>query len=672
MQDKEKEIRKLVDDLNKYSYYYHVLDSPIVSDADYDRDYYKLVDLEKETGIIFPDSPTQRVGDVVMSGFQKREHIVPLYSLDKAQNFEEFDSWANKVLADFPNTTFTVEYKFDGLQLAITYENGLLTQAATRGNGTIGEDITNQIKTIRTVPLSIPYKQKVVVNGEGIMLLSELEKYNKTSNEPLKNARNAVAGSIRNLDTKVTASRNLDFFAYGVPYIEGKKFGTQEELYQFLKDNKFLTADFFVVTKDLNVIHKTIEEIDEKREKLDILIDGLVVKVNEMNTRDFLGYTIRYPKWAIAYKFAPLEVTSVVRDVLWQVGRTGKITPLAIIDPVELAGATVKRATLNSFDDILRKKVGINALVFVRRSNEVIPEILGLAQKLEGFKEIEKPTICPSCGTALVQKGVLLVCPNNHNCPDQLKERMVHFCSRDAMNIEGLSDKIVDVLFEKLAIKTVDQIYTLKQEDLLALENFKDKKTNNLLLSIEKSKKIPFANFVYALGVPNVGIKTAKDLTKNFKTFESLTQATFEELQKIKDIGEVVAQSIVDFFADSQNQTIIKNLFDSGVSLIYKNDEKLNDKIVGKNFVLTGTLPTLSRSEATKLIEDAGGNVVSSVSKNTDFVLLGADPGTKYEKAKSLGIKIIDEQEFLALLNWQFLKLVLDYITYEKETLWQK
>lgn len=651
MQDIEKQIRKLVDDLNKYSYYYHVLDSPIVSDADYDRDYYKLVDLEKETGIVFPDSPTQRVGDVVMSGFQKKEHIVPLYSLDKAQNFEEFDTWANKILEDFPETVFTVEYKFDGLQLAITYENGFLVQAVTRGNGTIGEDITNQIKTIRTVPLSIPYKQKVVVNGEGIMLLSELEKYNKTSNEPLKNARNAVAGSIRNLDPKVTASRNLDFFAYGVPYIEGKKFETQEQLYSFLQENKFLTSDFFVVTNDLQTIHKTIQSVDEKREKLDILIDGIVIKVNEISTREKLGYTIRFPKWAIAYKFAPLEVTSVVRDVLWQVGRTGKVTPLAVIDPVELAGATIKRATLNNYDDILRKQVGINALVFVRRSNEVIPEILGLAQKLDGFKEIKKPEFCPCCKAKLENRGVHIYCPNFKNCSDQLKERIVHFCSRDAMNIEGIRDKTIDVFFDNLNIKTIDNLYHIETSDLIKLDKFKDKKTNNLLSSIEKSKKIPFANFVFALGIANVGIKTAKDLAKNFESFEELTKASTEKLSQIKDIGEVVAQSIVSFFESDYNRQIVENLFKCGVTIIYPKKLQQNEKIAGKNFVLTGTLPTLSRAEATKMIEDAGGNVVSSISKNTDFVLLGAEPGSKFDKAKKLGIKIVDEQEFLELLR---------------------
>lgn len=652
MKDIKEEIRQIVDTLNKYSYYYHVLDNPIVSDADYDKLYYHLVDLEKQTGIILPDSPTQRVGDVVMSGFKKQKHISPLYSLDKAQSFDELDDWLKKIKAEYKDVTFTVEYKFDGLQLAITYENGVLVQAVTRGNGLVGEDITAQVKTIRSVPLSIPFKGKVVVNGEGIMLLSELEKYNEKNDDMLKNARNAVAGSIRNLDPKVTASRKLDFFAYGVPYIENKEFDSQEELYQFLKDNKFLTNDFFVVTKDINKIHSVISEIDKTREELDILIDGIVIKVNEMNIRKELGFTIRFPKWAIAYKFAPLEVTSVIRNVLWQVGRTGKVTPLAVIDPVELAGATIRRATLNNYDDILRKQVGINALVFVRRSNEVIPEILGLAQKLDGFKEIEKPKVCPECGTALEDKGAYIYCPNTTNCPGQLKERIIHYCSRNAMNIEGIRDKTIDIFYDKLKVRTVADLYSLKPEELLELEKFKDKKSNNLITAIENSKKAQFSNFIFALGIANVGIKTARDLSKNFNSFEDLTKATVEELSAIRDIGEVVAKSIVEYFANSFNQQIIQRLFDAGVEIVYPDKQKMSGGVfAGKTFVLTGTLPTLSRDDATKLIEDNGGKVSSSVSKNTDYVLLGREPGSKYDKAIVLGIKIIEEDEFLSLLN---------------------
>lgn len=675
MEDIKKRIREIVDTLNKYSYYYHVLDSPIVSDADYDKLYYHLVDLEKQTGIIFEDSPTQRVGDVILSGFKKQKHIAPLFSLDKSQNFEELDDWINKIKQEYKNVKFTVEYKFDGLQLAITYENGFLKQAVTRGNGLVGEDITAQVKTIRSVPLSIPFKQKLVVNGEGIMLLSELEKYNKTSGEILKNARNAVAGSIRNLDPKVTASRKLDFFAYGVPYIENKKFSTQEELYEFLKENKFLTNDFFVVTDNIQKIHNIISEIDTKREELDILIDGIVIKVNEMKIREELGFTIRFPKWAIAYKFAPLEVTSVVRDVLWQVGRTGKITPLAVIDPVELAGATIRRATLNNYDDILRKKVGINALVFVRRSNEVIPEILGLAQKLEGFKEIEKPSVCPECGSKLEQRGVVnLYCPNYENCPGQLKERIVHFCSRNAMNIDGIRDKTIDLFYDKLNIRTVADLYNLTSSNLLELENFKDKKSSNLLNAINNSKKPQFSNFIFSLGIANVGIKTARDLAKNYNSFEELTKASLEDLSSIKDVGEIVAKSIINFFANDYNKKIIQKLFDSGVEIVYPDKNKLNSGVFkDKTFVLTGALPTLSREDATKLIEDNGGKVSSSVSKNTDFVLLGKEPGSKYDKAVALGIKIIEEEEFLSLLNvWHIFNVVLDLYYMKKGAIMPK
>ena len=651
LEDKKQEIQELVANLNKYNYYYHVLDNPIVSDADYDKLYYKLVDLEKETGFILPDSPTQRVGDVVKEGFKKQKHISQLYSLDKAQNFGELDQWANKILAEYPKTIFTVEYKFDGLQLALTYENGYLVQAVTRGNGIIGEDITLQVKTIRSVPLSIPYKNKIVVNGEGVMLLSELEKFNKTSDEPLKNARNAVAGSIRNLDPKVTASRKLDFFAYGVPYVEGKEFKSQVELYQFLRDNNFLVNDFFKVTSSLKEIHSIIDDIDKKRENLDILIDGLVVKVNEMQTRKELGYTIRFPKWALAYKFAPLEVTSTIRDVVWQVGRTGKITPLAVLDPVELAGATVQRATLNNWDDIKRKQVGINALVFVRRSNEVIPEILGLAQKLDNYKEIEKPELCPSCGTKLENRGAYIYCPNYENCPAQLKERIIHYSSRDAMNIEGIRDKTINTFYNELGIKKVSDLYKLTSQDLLKLEKFKDKKTNNLLASIEKSKSPQFANFIFALGIANVGIKTAKDLAKRFSNFEELKNASQEELLSIKDIGDVVAGSIKEYFENDYNKKILEELFAAGIKIEYPNSKNVDERFKDKTFVLTGTLKTLTRQQATKLIEDRGGVVSSSVSKNTSYVLLGEDPGSKFEKAKSLGIKIVEEEEFLSMLK---------------------
>lgn len=645
----KKQIEDLVAKVNKYNYHYHVLDAPIVSDKDYDIAYYTLLDLEKQTGYILPDSPTQRVGDMVAKGFTKVTHESRLFSLDKAQTEGELAAWVDKVLSEYPNTEFTLEYKFDGLRLALTYEDGYLIKAATRGNGNVGEDVTAQVKTIRSVPLSIPFKGHIVVEGEGVMLLSELEKYNKTTDGPLKNARNAVAGAIRNLDPKVTASRNLDFFAYGIPVIVGKAFATQVELRDFLIQNKFLVGNFFEVRKDLRGIMEVINQIDKQRDIIDILIDGVVIKINEMSTREELGFTIRFPKWALAYKFEALEVTTTLRDVIWQVGRTGKVTPLAVLDPVEIAGATISRATLNNWDDILRKQVKINSLVFIRRSNEVIPEILGLAQDYPDSRLIHKIINCPVCNSLLVEVGANLFCPNK-NCAGQIKERLIHFCGRDAMNIEGIRDKIVDQLYSELNVRSVSDLYKLTSDDLMKLDSFKDKKSNNIIESIKKSKNIDFANFIFALGINNVGIKTAKDLAKKFPTLSALREATEADLSSIRDIGDVVASSIVEFFADEDNARTIDALLDAGVEIRY-NQAAGGGKFKDKTFVLTGTLPTLTRQEATKLIEQNGGAVSSSVSKNTSFVLLGDEPGSKYEKAKALGVAILNEEEFLAIIK---------------------
>ncbi len=645
----KKKITDLVALVNKYNYHYHVLDAPIVSDKDYDVAYYTLLDLERQTGYILPDSPTQRVGDVVAKGFGKITHESRLFSLDKAQSKGELAIWVDKVTQQYPDTLFTLEYKFDGLRLALTYEGGYLVKAATRGNGLVGEDVTAQVKTIRSVPLSIPYKEHIVVEGEGIMLLSELDKYNQSADGPLKNARNAVAGAIRNLDPKVTSSRNLDFFAYGIPVIIGKAFATQVELRDFLIANKFLVGDFFEVRSDLDGISEVIDQIDKARENIDILIDGVVIKINEIPTRDELGFTIRFPKWALAYKFEALEVTTVMRDVIWQVGRTGKVTPLAVLDPVEIAGATVSRATLNNWDDILRKKVKLNSLVFIRRSNEVIPEILGIAQEFNDSRPVRKILNCPVCGALLIENGANLFCPNK-KCAGQIKEKLIHFCSREAMNIEGIRDKIADQFYSELGVRDVADLYDLTSDELIKLDSFKDKKSNNIIESIQKSKHIAFPNFIFALGINNVGIKTAKDLAKKYPTIADLRAATLPDLLTIRDIGDVVASSIVDYFADADNARVIDELLEHGVEIQYS-AHSTTGKLAGKTFVLTGTLPTLSRQQATALIEQHGGLVTSSVSKNTSFVLLGAEPGSKYDKAKALGIAILSEEEFLHMIN---------------------
>lgn len=640
----------LVEELNKHCYNYYVLDKPTISDADFDKMYDELLLLEKKSGIVLENSPTKRVGGQVLDGFVKRTHKFRMYSLDKCRSFGDLTNFVNDIKAVEPNATFTLGYKYDGLTIVISYKDGFYQNATTRGNGIVGEDVTEQVRTIKSVPLKINFKGELIVSGEGMITNANLEKYNKTSNEPLKNARNAVSGAIRNLDPKETAKRNLDFFCYNVLYAEGKTFKTQVEMNQFIKDNNFLGEPYSIVCNSAEEICKEIDRIDKIKTELGFLIDGMVVKLNEVNLRDEFGYTNKFPKWAMAYKFEAQEVTSILKDVVWQVGRTGKVTPIAEIEPVELAGATVKRATLNNFGDIERKQVQINSRVFVRRSNEVIPEILGLAELLPNSKKIEKPTTCPCCGTTLVEIGALLFCPNRKGCSEQVVDRLTHFASRDAMNIEGLRDQTCLQLHESLGIYEPSELYALTQEQLLKLDKFKEKKAENILKSLEKSKNVALNNFIYALGIPNVGTKTAKDLAKYFGSLASLRQAKEDELSSIRDIGDIVANSIVDFFRDDFNNKMIDDLLTVGVK-VSEAEKVLGGIFDGKTFVLTGTLPTYSRTEATAIIEKNGGNVSSSVSKNTAYVLAGESAGSKLDKAKSLGVTIISEQEFNEMIK---------------------
>ncbi len=642
------EIKSLIEKINKASYEYYVLDNPTISDKEWDALYYKLLDLEKETGIVLENSPSKKVGGEVLEGFVKVHHEQKIYSLGKAQSMEEIEEWETRNEKIYPyKKEYSVEYKFDGLTLCLEYENGNLVRASTRGNGEVGEDVTSQVKTIRTVPLSIKYKGKITIHGEGIIKLSELEKYNAKSEEKLKNARNAVAGAIRNLDTSVTASRNLDFFAYNINNSPDKAFSSQKEISDFLKEQGFLVGGFFKIATSLSEIKDLIEKVTKTKNSLDFLIDGIVIKVNDTNTREHLGFTEKVPRWAIAYKFEAEETSTTLNDVTWQVGRTGRITPVAELEPVELCGVTIKRATLNNFNDILRKKVKLGDRVFIRRSNEVIPEILSVAETFTDSKEIKKPTNCPCCNSLLEDTGTELYCPNHYGCKDQIIYRLTHFAKRNAMKIDGLSVQTVTALYEKFGTKTFSDIYRITKDDLSQLEGFKDKKISNTLDSIEKSKNCKLSNFIFALGIDGIGEKMAKQLTKHYKTLNNLMSATVEELVELDDIALITATAIKHYFCESFNIEEIEEL-----KKILKIEEQSfaqtkNGYFTNKKVVLTGTLTKFSRSKAGELIEEQGGQTTSSVTSSTDIVLVGENPGSKFDKAKKLGIKIMYEDEFL-------------------------
>ena len=641
----------LVEEINKHNVNYYDLDAPTISDKEYDALYYELVDLEKETGVILENSPTQRVGGSALDKFVKKRHEVRLYSMNKVRSFEDLDKFMLDMAEYQKNPTFSLEYKFDGLTIVVEYENGKYLSATTRGNGEIGEVVTEQVRTIKSVPLSIPFKGRLIVRGEGMMTMHAFNKYNKTASEPLKNPRNGVAGAIRNLDPKETARRKLDFFCYEVLLADGKTFASQQEMHDFLKENNFLTGDYFKIIRTSKEAEEEIEKVDKVKDKLDVMIDGMVIKLNETTYREEIGYTNKFPKWAMAFKFEALETSTLLKDVVWQVGRTGKVSPTAILEPVELAGANISRATLNNIEDIRKKGVMLNSRIFIRRSNEVIPEVLGLAEKYENSKEIEEPKFCPCCHSSLVKKGPLLYCKNRDGCMEQIISRLTHFASREAFNIEGLNEKSLIKFHNELGVNEFSDLFTLKEEDLLKLENFKEKKARNIINSIQRSKEIELYRFLYALGISEIGIKTAKDLSKQFKSLENIKNAKFEELTGVEDVGEIIAQNVLDYFSDEENVKEIERLFSLGVTILNEEDVSLSDNLKGLTFVLTGTLPNYSRPDMSALIEKHGGKVSSSVSKNTSYVLAGEEAGGKLDKAKALGVKIISEADILKMME---------------------
>ncbi len=643
-------MRELIKQLNKWAYEYYVLDNPSVSDREYDKLYDELTELEKSTGRRDFDSPTRRVGGEPVKGFERHAHISRLYSLDKSVNSEQLDAFFTRIGKVVEKPEYTVEYKFDGLTMCLTYEGGKFVRATTRGNGVEGEDVTAQCITIRSFPLAIPYLGTLEVQGEAVIRLSVLEEYNKTAKEQLKNARNAVAGAIRNLDPAVTAERKPEILFYNINYMSDGELSSQEAHFEFLREQGFKVFDFLRVCKSAQEVKAAIEEIEAGRKSLDVLTDGAVIKLNSTLARDGLGYTDKFPRWAMAYKFEAEESETVVKQIKWQVGRTGKLTPLALVEPVELAGATVRKATLNNFGDLTRKQVKVGSRVLIRRSNEVIPEILRAVEHSEGSSDIQKPSVCPFCGSGIEEVGANLFCPNKY-CPPRVVAKVEHFAAKDAMDIEGLSEKTAELMYNKLGLRECSQLYSFTAEDLGRLEGFKTKKINNILGAIKKSKVIPLERFLFALGIDGVGKVAAKDLAKAFKSVENLSSASAEELLALEDIGEITAEAIVNWFKDEKNVKEIDALFAVGVKPTTVEKPVISSIFAGQLVVLTGTLQNFKRSQAQKIIEENGGECQSSVTAKTTLVIAGEAAGSKLDKAQKLGIKIIDEAEFENLIN---------------------
>ncbi len=656
------EMRRLVAEINEASYQYYTLSQPTMTDREWDALYEKLKALEAETGVVLPDSPTRRVGAEPLPEFEPHTHLARLWSMDKAQTKEALADWvrrAEKMRAEavaggqsLPPLSYMVEHKFDGLTINLTYENGNLVTAATRGNGVTGEMILPQVMTIRSIPLKVNYPGRFEVHGECFMKISTLNRLNAAGGEILKNPRNAAAGALRNLNPAVTAARRLDACFYDVGYIEGRSFENQREMLDFLRENRFPVSGCEIAAGDFASIDAAVDRIEEEKAELDYMIDGAVIKIADFATREVLGYTDKFPRWAVAYKFEAEEQLTTVEKVEWQVGRTGKLTPLAFVTPVELAGATVKRATLNNYGDILRKRVKVGAKVWIRRSNEVIPEILGRAEAYDdpAEEEILKPTVCPACGAALEQRGAHIFCPNRDGCRPQMVMRLSHFASRDAMDIDTFSEKTAMQLVDAGLVREADDLYRLNAEALCALPRFGEKKAENLLNAIEKSKACRLNAFLYAIGIPNIGVKTARDLARRFGSVEGLRCATREELISMDDVGEIVADSVAGFFADGANLRLVDALLAAGVTP--KAEQAPQSGIFnGMTVVVTGTLSAMGRKEAEEAILQRGGKAAGSVSRKTSLVVAGENAGSKLTKARELGVQVVDEAAFLEMLQ---------------------
>jgi DNA ligase (NAD+) len=665
-------VKKLREEIEYHNYRYYVLDSPVISDAEYDalmRELRRLEELYPE--LITPDSPTQRVGFKPAEGFKEVPHAEPMLSLDDAMNEDEvieFDKRIKRFLG-LPEETlieYTVEPKIDGLAMELVYENGSLVIGATRGDGYVGEDVTNNIKTIPTIPLRLKrftedapdIPPRIDVRGEVYMNKDEFKRINEErihkGELPFANPRNAAAGSLRQLDPSITAKRKLDIFCYGVGKVEGYKFKTQWEILQTLPKWGLKVNPYVKLVKSIKEVIEYHHYIERIKETLPYEIDGVVIKVNDLSLWEKLGTKARSPRYALAYKFQPTQVTTQLLDVVFQVGRTGAVTPVAILKPVQIGGVIVERATLHNEDFIKNLDIRIGDWVLVQRAGEVIPEIvMPIKERRTGQeKEIIFPTHCPICGTKLIKKPEEAIwrCPNK-NCYAQAVRKILHFASRNAMNIEGLGDKVARDLVDKGLVQNVADLYYLKWEDFMKLSGFAYKKAKNLYEAIQKSKKTSLGRFIYALGIRHVGEAMAQMLAEKFKSLDKLMNASMADLLSIPGVGYEVAKSIVEFFKNEENLKIIQRMLDAGVTFVEEEKEEKPKILEGLTFVFTGTLKSMTRDEAKEKVRELGGKTTDSVSKNVDYVVVGEDPGSKYQKALQLGVKTINEEEFLKLIG---------------------
>lgn len=652
-----KRMEDLVGELNKYSHEYYVLDKPTISDAIFDNKYDELVHLERESGVILPGSPTQRVGDVILPGFKKVEHRRPLLSLNKAQTNEELEAFWNTLTKEWKDYTSTetrpqviVMEKLDGLTLNETFDNGYLLVAATRGTGQVGEDVTEQARTIRNVPQSISNNSTFAIHGEVLMTRKAFNEYNQNAKEPLKNLRNGAAGALRNLDLSETRKRKLSALFYDITESE-IEFETLEDKLNYMNTLGLPVVEYRMCDS-LEDIKEKIKNIEENRKNLQYDIDGVVVKVNNISFAEHLGYTSKFPKSAIAWKFEAQESTTRLLGVEWTVGRTGRVNPVAILEPVEIGGTTIQRATLNNMDDIKKKGVEIGSEVIIRRSNDVIPEIMGTIDVIERTEEISKPTHCPSCGGHLTEQGVFIVCTNTLGCQPQLAKAVVHFAGREAMDIVGLSDKTAEQFIQEGIIKDVSDLYELEQkkEDILRLPRFGEKKYTNLTKEIDASKSIEVNRFLYALGIQNIGRSASQDIMKHFKTFEDFCNATDDQLLQVPDVGLTMVSDIRHWFNTSENSELVERLL-KHIYLIEESEEVAVSPFTDKAVVITGTMKGFTRKEIKDYLESIGAKVRGSVSKNTDFLIAGEKAGSKLAKAEELSVTVLSEEEFGNIIN---------------------